>query len=633
MFWGAANEPDGAMANVSVVIAGDDDGAVIATGDGVSEQPSVHGVHMASGGDGGQQRAEDAISGAAQQAADRSDKPVVEEAPIGRVDEALFSDALQAADDLQELGFFDHGEEVQRATDRVDAMLLQTIETELDGQRVPLERSNRSESSSHDEHLVSNDVGDPPVGTAALETLSDAASTGHRRTPTGNRRAPTDNRWQAGLLIQRMAVSTLTLLYHEALRLLALAPLIIWIALGASDSVESSNLDTGYLFLWLLFFWLIARTFAMVASPLAASFFMRSRAHLPLVVFLILQSFEGWPFAVTLCGLLLVVGTEIHVWNCAEVVSTIHAMNSWWAVYSWWMVLGLGFGVMLGFVRFYISMTTSRHYTQRANELYQAQKVLRKIFHAARSKQHQHRRIARSQDKRRSSAPLDSSQITSGAEVSKGSPTEPRHVLGWRFCKKNFLAASHASRSAAEALPMIDDPSAASLSKNGPTPLPPLSRSATSRSLADSTVPDLSPGLAQQLESLNGPLHLSGDSNASTLSSARFKAGKCFDLLVQHNELLAGQEDAVDSKQQPALVRERLLRWAGTSHLDGIGPNSLFGTDKVFDKEMFVSSVERCYKEQRLLTASVTTFDQINTSLIHFCMIIWCAASSVSSLS
>jgi len=313
-------------------------------------------------------------------------------------------------------------------------------------------------------------------------------------------------------------------------------------------------------------------------------------------------------------------------------------MNQWWAVYSWWLVLGLGFGVMLGLTRLYISMTTSRHYEQRANEVYQAQKVLRRIFHAARSKQQQHRWVARSLEKRKQSAGNPAlevtenrlSQIASESAPPIGSVNAHGHLLGRRFCKKKaVLAASHASATAADALPMTDVAFTASHPNNGPPSSPSLSRSASKASLSETTVPDLTPGLAQQLMSLAGPLHLSGDSNASTLSSARRKAGKCFDLLVQHAELLAGPADALASKQQPALVRERLLRWAYKSNLDSTGPNALFGADKVLDKEMFVSSVERCYKEQRLLTASVTTFDQINTSLIHFSMIVWCAVLAV----
>ena len=569
--------------------------------------------------------------------------------PPGRVDEGLFSDALQAADDLQELGFFHHGEVTQRATDRVDDMLLQTIEVEMDGLSTSFP-SVSPEPTSNPEHLVGNDPGRLPLEAAQPFSPEGPVATDHRRSSEKLReahrrssekpRVGTCNAFpRAWHLIQQIAVSTLTHLYHETLRLFALVPLMVWIIMEASELEGGSSVDMGDLLLWPFLFWLVVRAAAIVGSKVPISVLMLSRTHLPLPLFLILQSMEGWPLAVFLCGVLLVVGTEIHVWNCAEAIERIHTMNQWWAVYSWWLVLGLGFGVMLGLTRLYISMTTSRHYKQRANEVYQAQKVLRRIFHAARSKQQQHRWVARSLEKRKQSAGIALevtenrlSQIASGSAPPIGSVTAHGHLLGRRFCKrKAVLAASHASATAADALPMTDVAFNASHPNNGPPSSPSLSRSASKASLSETTVPDLTPGLAQQLMSLAGPLHLSGDSNASTLSSARRKAGKCFDLLVQHAELLAGPADALTSKQQPALVRERLLRWAYKSNLDSIGPNALFGADKVLDKEMFVSSVERCYKEQRLLTASVTTFDQINTSLIHFSMIVWYAAPFASS--
>jgi small-conductance mechanosensitive channel len=151
--------------------------------------------------------------------------------------------------------------------------------------------------------------------------------------------------------------------------------------------------------------------------------------------------------------------------------------------------------------------------------------------------------------------------------------------------------------------------------------------------------------MKQLLGYVAGPLSF-GDTfkEADRLDMARGEAEKVFDILSQQLELRVDSENiqsaglttpgattkaagstaagAGATTLSPKLSRAKLLRWAytllGKTYVDTIGADALFGADvETISRESFLASVERCYHEQRLLTASVDNFDRINVMLVR----------------
>lgn len=151
--------------------------------------------------------------------------------------------------------------------------------------------------------------------------------------------------------------------------------------------------------------------------------------------------------------------------------------------------------------------------------------------------------------------------------------------------------------------------------------------------------------MKQLLGYVAGPLSF-GDTfkEADRLDMARGEAEKVFDILSQQLELRVDSENiqsaglttpgattkaagstaagAGATTLSPKLSRAKLLRWAytllGKTYVDTIGADALFGADvETISRESFLVSVERCYHEQRLLTASVDNFDRINVMLVR----------------
>ena len=558
-----------------------------------------------------------------------------------RLDEALFSEALQAADDLQGLGSYDHAD-AHLTADRVDAMLLQSIEEQMDGRSDELSFSATSDASARVDSTGNLDGASIPQHFTSSRADNQIGAHAHRQV-TPHRASTADQSnvrhlvcqgcARAGQIICSVAVFALYRLWHEALRALALAPLMIWLGIVCDELVDGTGVRTAQLFLWPLIFWILGRLVAITATIGLLPCFMTLHSHLPLALFLVLSSLSGWPITVLISAIFLIAAPEVEVplWGCSQVVRAIHSLPQWWAVYYWWLILGMGFGVALGLVRYYVSSSTSHHYMHRTNEAYHAQRVLRKIFYAARTRHHQVRRSSNAQQKwKQTTAPFHLKQNWKQTLSQVGTQAAQPSL---QSCLSEGEIASSAGALPQASLPMPNEDmangnvappllrSASKMSK----PAPPLIRAMSSSD--KSVTPDLQSTLAEQLRSLAGPLHFGGGLDASSLASARDKAIRCFNMLVQHTELLVKTEDGGADRQEPALLRKELLAWAysGKSY-SATASNALFGTDMVLDKESFVASVERCYKEQRLLHATIASFDSINVMLIRFCMFLWCAA-------
>ena len=564
-----------------------------------------------------------------------------------RLDEALFSEALQAADDLHGLGSYDHGD-AHFTADRVDAMLLQSIEEQMDEAIDDFSYSDVSCSDASQPSARVESADDLSLDDGAsipqpfTDPQADHREGAHAQRQVSSHRASSvegsnvrDRVAQAcaqgSQMSHSMAVLALYRLWREALRALALGPLMVWLALVCDELEDSTGIQTAQLFLWPTLFWLLARV-AVITATVLLPCFMSLHSHLPLPFFLVLSSLSGWPVTVLITAAFLIAAAEAEVplWGCSQVVRAIHSLPQWWAVYCWWVILGMGFGVALGLVRHYVSTSTSHHYMHRANEAYYAQRVLRKVFYAARSKQQQTRRSSNTQPKWKQTAPFHINPMQNWKQTLSQVATHAATPTLLSSSSADAIASSTGGVSQA-GLPMPNDdltnrrvshrapPLARSTSKM-PKPAPPLAKAMSNKRI----VPDLHTSLAEQLSSLAGPLHFGGGLNASSLASARDKAIRCFNMLVQHTELLVKTEDGGAEKQEPVLLRKELLAWAyGGKSYSSAASNALFGTDMVLDRESFAASVERCYKEQRLLNATIASFDSINGKLIQFCMFLW----------
>lgn len=555
----------------------------------------------------------------------------------GRADEALFSEALQAADDLQGLVSIGGGATV---TDRIDAMLLETIEAEMDDDEI--ESSMRSSSpsdlstsnSSYDADLGSG-VGGQPMRASEVAPGASASE----RSPTHTHESLGYRHVIPSLfeLAAHVAYTFHILLWQEALRLLAVAPIVLWILLELDELVVTDpSLNRAHFFLWPLVSWLLGRLCAKGVAFGLGVWSVSIRLYLPLSVFLIFHSMAGWPLGIVASSIFNIAGPQVPLWGCDDVFRAIHAQPQFWSVFGWWLSLGLGFGLALGLVRTHVSVVTAKHYKARANEAYHAQTVLRKISQAARAKQP---RAKQPRAKRAEATQGGRDKRDKWSSVLTAVPRVPEAQNDAPMDSHLLAGASTGGASTGPSPPT----EAAVITSSAPSSAPPFTKSITGSlfsaytassqlrsngtTASQNDMADLSSGLAQQLDYIAGPLQFGAGFEAASLTSARRKAARVFELLTQHTELLFVPEDAADrtTAPPPALVRTRLLEWTYAGKLfHPIGPNVLFGSDMVLDKEAFMTSVERCYKEQRLLTASVASFDQINVILIYVCMAATC---------
>lgn len=126
--------------------------------------------------------------------------------------------------------------------------------------------------------------------------------------------------------------------------------------------------------------------------------------------------------------------------------------------------------------------------------------------------------------------------------------------------------------------------------------------------------------LQTQLEFLTGPLDFGSEmAEAATIGQARKRADRLFRSILRQLHL------RVDGESPPAVDRDALVVWAY-----GSGPpppprlaSDLFPYGTAVDREHFVKAVERSYKEQRLITASVASFDRLHGFLLRGLQVVW----------
>jgi len=360
----------------------------------------------------------------------------------------------------------------------------------------------------------------------------------------------------------------------------AVLPLLIWLLLNDTERGPLELCARPF------YAWWAARAASLLAFDLPLVWFSRPMSARQI---LLCKTLSGWPLTLILTAALSMLAPKMGLDESAW--RELHEVPHWWSVVTWWMASGVAYVAAASAARLYVSALTSQHYEQRARDAYQAQKVLRKISYAASR--------ARKASVKGSTATATRIRQPSAASTDADAVGRPAGGAG-----VDRVAGDSSSRD-------------------------------------DSTDParyDLSRGLAKHLQILEGPLQFgAGLADVSKLSQVRRRATRLFDDLVRAEWLHAAPSQAQSGETQSpvpspsssqSLSRERLLQWAYEVHgkgqpIDRVGAAALFGAAEVLEKEQLISSVERCYKEQRLLIASVASFDQINMLLVRCCVAMW----------
>jgi len=498
----------------------------------------------------------------------------------GRSCEAAFAEALQTVQELATLSSY--GNEDGIVADRVDAMILGDIE---EAELHESEWDHGKESSAADFVNGEGDSGSSRTDSVPKQTTEVVDARVH---PEGEHSPPSacvatgpkasgaasDARPSMGVLrwLRALLLRALRQVVDECKMILALLPLVLWALMHFDEFEEQPQLSQ--IVLGLAASWGGARLLAaLVAIALlwAASYFM---VHPQMR--LVLTSCFGMPLTIAVSAAFNMASIPV----LATVVErsawvALQEMPQFWPVQIWWLLAGFGRGVLLGAVKRSVSKLTSKHYDQRAEEAFRAQRLLQRIVFAVAKRSKTKTKAVKRRTKPGSGAPPKDSQPGSPSQVS---PEGSVH--------------------------------------NG---VPPslLSRALTSRDLDDR--------LAKHISTLAGPLEFgSGMKDAASITQARARAIRLYQELRGHSAVLA-----VGAEGVPATIdRQQLLDWTAAANVKNTYVNersasALFGSAVTIDFDLFVSSIERCYKEQRLIVASVYSFDRINSIIIRTCPIAW----------
>ena len=622
--------------------------------------------------------------------------------------EATFAEALQAADDLRALASYGTANTRRSNNDRLDSIMLDHVEAQIPS--LAPDAIKRQESGAK---VGIAAPGDQLSADGAVVDQMNAAVKKSADGTAGDDVVRMYALWRKKAAVCKFAIEVrkyaFRMLWYEALRLVAFAPIFFWIAFQWEELGDAA----GWLLIRPLYTWAAGRGFAALAHLISYRV-GRSRLGVywlpPLSVSLVWSSGTGWPLGLLGSALLMAIGpflgSERDEWLM------IQGIPRFWLVLGWWVALGAGYPLIVGMTRYYISLLTLHHYEERAKSAYKAQKVLRKLADAAatqarkaeleeakrkkaaariqeavarRMAQKGVRRMAQKGVSERPRKPIRSSSTFDGVQFGSHrwpdlrghrrtlSASDPRG--GDRAgtpIDDAAIAATSLQRSSSEGIEKDaalrprgegDGPDGAAVGPSvppspllpspvppspmppamPPSPVPPPVPPAPPilRTLSKGEAPAIAEGEApaikvqawkgdlpmkQLLGYVAGPLSF-GDTfkEADRLDMARGEAEKVFDILSQQMELRVDSENiqsAGATTLSPKLSRAKLLRWSytlvGKTYVDTIGADALFGADvETISRESFLASVERCYHEQRLLTASVDNFDRINVMLIR----------------
>ncbi|KAL1499011.1 hypothetical protein AB1Y20_013528 [Prymnesium parvum] len=369
-------------------------------------------------------------------------------------------------------------------------------------------------------------------------------------------------------------------LRHEAVQLAAVAPLLFVVVAEAPASAslrESLGVPLWYCFAAAR---LVSLLFELVAKQL-----LRFKSVFDRVTLAVKGSF-GWPSTVVLALGLGALCPSLDV--DAEKWRALLALPHFLPTCYWLLAAAVSRPIVDVLVKCYINALTLSYYEQRADEVHQAQTVLRAIGTAARSAEREMKELAA---RRRKEGARDVYP-----RVESVSPS----ALGW--APSEAPAAPRSAGAAAER-------------GEGPAAVRP-----------EST--DRHSTFSSRLTGLAGGLNFgTGYDETSSMRQARRRATRIFNILKKQPELLLTDSPRV------ALSRSKLLAWsslrAGVPR-NAVGENVLLRTGESVEEEAFVTAIVRCYKESRLLTAAVDSFDQINGLLYRVCISAWGVAFALA---
>ncbi|KAL1520950.1 hypothetical protein AB1Y20_022509 [Prymnesium parvum] len=482
---------------------------------------------------------------------------------LGRADEDTYAEALQAVQGLASITNDAQGTGASGATDRIEEMLLGELEAEAvennDDRAADIESQHRMAWPY--EQLLDSDM-DLPTVTSIIN-------------------------WRR--LCQRCMVFTPKRLWHEALQLMTIIPLL----LPVLETVGVRYPRTSLMLLPITSF-AVARVVTL-AFEATATLFLQYRPVFDRIT-IVIKGFFGWPSTMPLCiGLCYtwpLFGINVKQWQA------LYSLPHFWPTCCWLLGASVTRPILDVSVKFYINDLTLRHYEDRAREAHRAQIVMRAIVAAARS--------AEREIKERELVVRRRKELASTSANSSGASTPQVRPL---------IRIS----SSADALPQAANPREWHIAK--PAILDEADPSSVSWKEERSTSKDRWSKFFVQLDTLSGALQFgAGLDDAASLEQARELAGRVFGILKKLPHLRH-----VDGAKV-YLVRSKLLDWSSArlgSERDTVGENALFRTDESIDEDTFVTSIERCYKESRLLTASVASFDRINVLLYKSCFCMW----------
>ena len=527
----------------------------------------------------------------------------------GRCDASFFQDALSVVDDLQQcvMSTEESGRDIFPVADKVDAMLLEHLESmeqeDADDDDI---RSRESVFSDSSQSLPSM----PPPEADAM------AVDGHGATPPSQTATrvvetvqPTRRRiMTAGFIKATVSQAAINLLTEAWSTLILLGPYAVLLWVNSND--RDDEFEWYELLLRLLYSLVAARTVTLV---LEHAIIRPIRHHLPGLVLLVLQAVIGWPLTTTLWLLM----TQLFKWTDTDssAWASLFAIRNFASVSIWLVGTAVSRCALEVATQLWLNRLTLRHFERRTKDAYLAHRALRRVVGAARIAEKAEAREAKARHAKSKSGQIGRPARHSSSTVTKAvkDSASPVKVVEVGEVASDAAGSAPAPEPADACVPT---PSAASV--------------LTAHDHGHSEQPKIDK-LSRQLQRLSGPFEFgSGFADAPTLDQARKRAQRVFPIIARQRAL-APSESQADAAQ--ALVdREAMLRWAfqhrGLSHAEietavSESTRALPTLNQQVGIDNFVTAVERCYKEQKLLTASVDAFSKTHVLLNRVWLSLW----------
>jgi hypothetical protein len=488
----------------------------------------------------------------------------------GRADEESFAEALQAVTDLESLT--SDGSGVAASIDPVEEMLLETIEAEAADTHEDGGRLEYIPPTIHD-YTERLEEGRPDN---VNPVLSWQDSHGH----------------QAPLLSDEMEADLSTVNWPRLLRMVlpntsstnelklfavVTAPLLACVLLEATSSEHYLSLRLFYSYALSRLLSISYHAIVMFLLLFMPPFQWRT---------LVLNGSLGWP-AAALCFIGVTMSfplmrVDLHSWE------ELSALPHYRGVVFWAFGAASSKPFIDAYVQFYINSLTLGHYESRAMDAHRAQTFLRAIASAVRAaRKGSERELQASRPKiggKGLSVSLDDLRsVTPGIDVQTAARSEAINVAP----EVRHDTAKHADQA---------ELSGGAVGSGGWA------------------------HFFSLLEDLSGPLEFGSEyDDAANLVQARRRALKLFGMLAKHRELYAAEAEGRSSdtgsfKARPpagggnVLSREAIVRWLSLTLRQPVEDTTVaafFKSASAIDEDTFVSCIERCYKEQRMITASV----------------------------